>query len=243
LYHLAAKGLQYASRHCGLFGAYLGRLLPVRSSFVPSYERALPHLLRLDCDVLTIECASSDGQDLPLFKHIKTDKKIAIGVVNHCNTVVEPAEHVASLIRKALEYIPQEQLVISADCGFGREGPSRRIAFYKCAALVEGTNIVRRELGLPKARVRAADPGSRGVKPPTPLLEYSSPFWTKPVRHKFKCPNYLQRSSQLYPGARPPIARCRMTPKSTSRRSNARDRYAKPSFGREGTSWRKGRRY
>jgi 5-methyltetrahydropteroyltriglutamate--homocysteine methyltransferase len=35
---------------------------------------------------------------------------------------------------------------------------SRRIAFYKCVALVEGTNIVRRELGLPEARVRAADP-------------------------------------------------------------------------------------
>ena len=125
---------------------------------VPSYERALPHLLQLDCDVLTIECASSDGQDLPLFKHIKTDKKIGIGVVNHCNTVVEPAEHVAALIRKALEYIPKEQLVISTDCGFGREGLSRRIAFYKCVALVEGTNIVRRELGLPEARVRAADP-------------------------------------------------------------------------------------
>ena len=44
------------------------------------------------------------------------------------------------------------------DCGFGREGLSRRIAFYKCVALVEGTNIVRRELGLPEARVRAADP-------------------------------------------------------------------------------------
>ena len=50
-----------------------------------------------------------------------------------------------------------EQLVISTDCGFGREGLSRRIAFYKCVALVEGTNIVRRELGLPEARVRAAD--------------------------------------------------------------------------------------
>jgi len=79
-------------------------------------------------------------------------------VVNHCNTVVEPAEHVAALIRRALEYIPKEQLVISTDCGFGREGLSRRIAFYKCVALVEGTNIVRRELGLPEARVRAADP-------------------------------------------------------------------------------------
>src|SRR3979490_842190 len=99
---------------------------------VPSYERALPHLLQLNCDVLTIECASSEGKDLPLFKHVKTDKKIGIGVVNHCNTVVEPAEHVAALIRKALAYIPKEQLVISTDCGFGREGLSRRIAFYKC---------------------------------------------------------------------------------------------------------------
>jgi 5-methyltetrahydropteroyltriglutamate--homocysteine methyltransferase len=125
---------------------------------VPSYESSLWHLLRLNCDVLTIECASSGGKDLHLFKHIKTDKKIAIGVVNHCDTVVEPAEHVAALIRKALEYIPKERLVISTDCGFGREGLSRRIAFYKCVALVEGTNMVRRELGLPEARVRAADP-------------------------------------------------------------------------------------
>jgi 5-methyltetrahydropteroyltriglutamate--homocysteine methyltransferase len=125
---------------------------------VPSYERALPHLLQLDCDVLTIECASSDGRDLPLFGRYKTDKKIGIGVVNHCNTVVEPAEHVARLIRKALEYIPPERLVVTTDCGFGREGLSRRIAHYKCVALVEGTNIVRRELGLPEARVRAADP-------------------------------------------------------------------------------------
>jgi len=72
---------------------------------VPSYESSLLHLLRLNCDVLTIECASSGGQDLHLFKDIKTDKKIAIGVVSHCDTVVEPAEHVAALIRKALEYI------------------------------------------------------------------------------------------------------------------------------------------
>ena len=43
-------------------------------------------------------------------------------------------------------------------CGFGREGLSRRIAYYKCVSLVEGANIVRRELGLPEARVRAADP-------------------------------------------------------------------------------------
>ena len=103
---------------------------------VPSYERALPHLLQLDCDVITFECASNDGKDLPLFAKHKTDKKIGIGVVNHCNTVVEPPEHVAGLIRKALEYIPPERLVVTTDCGFGREGLSRRIAYYKCVSLV-----------------------------------------------------------------------------------------------------------
>jgi len=114
--------------------------------------------LQLDCDVITFECASSDGRDLPLFAQCKTDKKIGIGVVNHCITTVEPAEHVAALIRKALEYIPKERLVITTDCGFGREGLSRRIAYYKCVSLVEGTNIVRCELGLPEAHIRAADP-------------------------------------------------------------------------------------
>ena len=125
----------------------------------PSYERALPYLLALDADVITFECASTDGRDLPLFAKHRTDKKIGIGVISHCNTVVEPPEHVARLIRKALQYVPPERLVITTDCGFGREGLSRRIAYYKCVALVEGTNIVRRELGLPEAHVRASDPG------------------------------------------------------------------------------------
>jgi 5-methyltetrahydropteroyltriglutamate--homocysteine methyltransferase len=125
---------------------------------VPSYERALPYLLRLDADVVTFECASSGGRELPLFGKYPTDKKIGIGVVNHCSTIVEPPEHVAGLIRKALEYIPPERLVITSDCGFGREGLSRRIAYYKCVSMVQGTNIVRRELGLPEVPVRAADP-------------------------------------------------------------------------------------
>ena len=121
---------------------------------------AVPHLLQLNTDVITFECASSDGRDLPLFAKYKTDKKIGIGVVNHCITTVEPAEHVAGLIRKALEYIPPERLAATTDCGFGRDGLSRRIAYYKCVLLVEGTNIVRRQLGLPVAHIRPPTRGS-----------------------------------------------------------------------------------
>ncbi|MCY4387446.1 MAG: cobalamin-independent methionine synthase II family protein [Desulfurellaceae bacterium] len=124
----------------------------------PSYERSLPHLLQLNADVLTLEGASNQGRDLPLLKHYKTDKKIAIGVINHTVTTVEPPQMIADLIRRALEYVPPERLIITADCGFGREGLSRRIAFYKCIALVQGTNMVRRELGLPETDIRAADP-------------------------------------------------------------------------------------
>ena len=52
---------------------------------------------------------------------------------------------------RALKHIPPERLVISSDCGMGREGMSRRHAYYKMVSLVQGTNIVRKELGLPGA--------------------------------------------------------------------------------------------
>jgi 5-methyltetrahydropteroyltriglutamate--homocysteine methyltransferase len=95
--------------------------------------------------------------DLELIGREITDKKIAIGVVNHRDLQVERPEQVADLIRRALTYIPAERLILSSDCGFGREGMSRRIAFFKMVSIVRGTNIVRRELGLPEAPCLAAD--------------------------------------------------------------------------------------
>jgi 5-methyltetrahydropteroyltriglutamate--homocysteine methyltransferase len=123
----------------------------------PSYERSLPYLLQTNADVLTLECASTNGRDLPLLGKIRTDKKIAIGVVNHSTAAVEPPEFVAGLIRKALQYVPPERLILSTDCGFGREGLARRIAFYKAVAINLGANIVRRELKLPEVEIAAAD--------------------------------------------------------------------------------------
>lgn len=124
----------------------------------PSYERALPYLLQTNADVITLECASTGGRDLPLLGKYRTDKKFAIGVVNHSTAAVEPPEVVAGLIRKALEHVPPERLILSTDCGFGREGLARRIAFYKMVAINLGANIVRRELKLPEVPIPAADP-------------------------------------------------------------------------------------
>ena len=71
---------------------------------------------------------------------------------------VERPEDIADHIRRALKYIPAERLIISSDCGMGREGMSRRHAYYKIVSLVLGTNMVRKELGLPQAECLAADP-------------------------------------------------------------------------------------
>ncbi|HEY1979797.1 MAG TPA: hypothetical protein VGH13_06905 [Xanthobacteraceae bacterium] len=46
--------------------------------------------------------------------------------------------------------------VLNADL-MGREGLGRRHANYKMVAMVLGTNIVRKELGLPEAECLAAD--------------------------------------------------------------------------------------
>ena len=75
--------------------------------------------------------------DLEAIGKAITDKKIAIGVIDHRKLQVETPEQVATLIRSALKHIPVERLAMSSDCGIGREGMSRRIAFYKMVALVQ----------------------------------------------------------------------------------------------------------
>jgi 5-methyltetrahydropteroyltriglutamate--homocysteine methyltransferase len=126
---------------------------------VMSYKPALEALNKVDADVVTFESVSAHGMDLEAFgKMISSDKKICIGVIDHHSLQVERPDEIADHIRRALQFIPVERLVISSDCGMGREGMSRRHAFYKTVALVQGTNMVRKELGLPEAEVLAADP-------------------------------------------------------------------------------------
>jgi 5-methyltetrahydropteroyltriglutamate--homocysteine methyltransferase len=118
------------------------------------------YLDRVNGDVLTVEMKDRNQSDLELFGAYRDSmkKKIAIGVVSHRSLQVETSEEVAQQARNALRYINPENLILSSDCGFGRQGCNRVIAFYKAAAIAQGANIVRRELGLPETYVPAADP-------------------------------------------------------------------------------------
>lgn len=124
-----------------------------------SYKAALPYLDQLDVDVLTFEGAFNRGMDFEAIgKGVSKDKKIALGVISHRTLQVERPEDIADLIRLALKYVEPERLILTSDCGFGRQGISRMHAFYKMVALVRGTNMVKKELGLPETHIPATDP-------------------------------------------------------------------------------------
>ena len=127
------------------------------TSYVNSIEI---HLERLNADVWTIELADGKPEELEHFKPYKDrmKTKLAIGVVSHRALQVETPEEVADLVRDAMRYILPENLVLSSDCGFGRQGCDRLIAFYKAVSIAQGANIVRRELGVDESYVPAADP-------------------------------------------------------------------------------------
>jgi 5-methyltetrahydropteroyltriglutamate--homocysteine methyltransferase len=122
-------------------------------------------------DVWTVEMKDRNMREIEMFAPFKgkLKKKLCVGVVSHRTLQVEQPQTVAGTIREALKHVAPEQLIISSDCGFGRQGCNRDIAFFKSTSIAQGTNIVRRELGVPETTVRAADPALQtDIVPKTP---------------------------------------------------------------------------
>ncbi|HEV8022779.1 MAG TPA: hypothetical protein VGP41_16005 [Candidatus Lustribacter sp.] len=75
-------------------------------------------------------------------------KQIVLGVIDlDDNAAVETPAAVAAQIRAALLHVTPDRLVLAPDCGM--KYLPRATAFAKLQALVAGTKIVRRELGIP----------------------------------------------------------------------------------------------
>jgi 5-methyltetrahydropteroyltriglutamate--homocysteine methyltransferase len=115
--------------------------------FTGEYGQLFPALLDVNADQLSMEFAVSDGVGLELFKQYPTDKEIVVGVIDVKAMEIETPDMVARRIRQALKYIPAEKMYISPDCGM--KFMQRDRAFAKLCAMVEGTRMVRKELGQP----------------------------------------------------------------------------------------------
>jgi 5-methyltetrahydropteroyltriglutamate--homocysteine methyltransferase len=149
-----------------------------RAAENPSYANSVETFLeRLDIDVWTIEMKDGEQAELGLFAPYRDRLrvKVAVGVVSHRSLEVETPEEVAALVRTALGSIPADKLILSSDCGFGRQGANRLIAYYKAAAIAQGANIMRRELGGEERYVRGADPALQVDVAPVPPSSSRSP--------------------------------------------------------------------
>jgi 5-methyltetrahydropteroyltriglutamate--homocysteine methyltransferase len=125
-----------------------------------SYANSMEiYLERLKGDVWTIEATENDFRELSLFDSYKDrlKKKIAVGVVSHRTLQADFPEVVAQRVRRCLEHIPADKLILSTDCGFGRQGFNRHLAFYKTVAIPMARNIILKELGAEPRYVPAAD--------------------------------------------------------------------------------------
>ena len=126
------------------FGNHRGRPLVKRT-----YRKLFPGVLDSKADQYVLEFANREMAEIDLWKEVGSRKELGAGLVDQKSFYVETPEDVAERIRTALRYVPVETLWINPDCGFN---PTPRwIALPKLKAMVEGTKIVRRELGIKKA--------------------------------------------------------------------------------------------
>ncbi len=128
-----------------------------------------------------MEFARRGEDDIQLFKEFNVPFQVGIGVIDVKTNEVESAAFVADRIRRALEVIPAERLIITPDCGLVRL--PRDVAFGKLNAMVEGTKTVRKELGKMKSLAERVTSGqfvymtelvASGLKREAQVLEIAS---------------------------------------------------------------------
>ena len=103
----------------------------------------LPELADSVVQQISIE-AAQPNLDLTVLDRLP-DKTIILGVLNLGDMTVETPDIIAERIRRALKHVSPERLVIAPDCGM--KYLPRDVAFAKLQAMVEGTKLVRAELG------------------------------------------------------------------------------------------------
>ncbi len=109
------------------------------------YRAVLPHYLGVKVDQYVLDFACREMEDADLLRQLPDDKSVAVGVIDVRTLEIEHPEQVAARIRKVLKHIDAARVTITSDCGF-KQLP-RPCAIEKLRALVDGTRIVRRELG------------------------------------------------------------------------------------------------
>jgi 5-methyltetrahydropteroyltriglutamate--homocysteine methyltransferase len=116
-----------------------------KPAWAGDYRYLFPAILDARVHQLTLEFARRGDEDLHLFAEFNVPFALGLGVIDVKSHDVESAGFVADRIRRALNIVPAARLIISPDCGLVHL--PREVAFAKVCAMVEGTRLIRQELG------------------------------------------------------------------------------------------------
>lgn len=142
LFNTAVKGVRERGVRLGLHVCFGN--LGSRPRGKRRYAWMFPALVEADCDELVLEFANREMIELELLGEVARSRDVAAGLVDIKSFYVETAEDVAGRVRQALAHVSPEKLTVVPDCGFFQL--PRWLAFQKLTRMVEGTQIVRREL-------------------------------------------------------------------------------------------------
>jgi len=115
-----------------------------RPSWEGHYDFLFPAVNAARVDQIVLEFARKGLDDLRLIRQHQWDRWLGFGVIDVKSPQVETAEVVASRIRRALEYVPADRLMVNPDCGLRHLAPE--VAIAKLHAMVAGAATVRAEL-------------------------------------------------------------------------------------------------
>jgi 5-methyltetrahydropteroyltriglutamate--homocysteine methyltransferase len=107
----------------------------------PSGYSFLPELAGCRCRQVSIETAQS-RLDTRVLRELD-GKQVLVGCLDLNDLAVETPEVVAGRIRRALEHVKPEQVLLAPDCGM--KYLPREVAQGKLAAMVEAAQQLRRE--------------------------------------------------------------------------------------------------
>jgi 5-methyltetrahydropteroyltriglutamate--homocysteine methyltransferase len=107
----------------------------------PSGYSFLPELADCSADQISIETAQSQ-LDTSVLTHLP-DKTIILGVIDLSDHAVESADVVAARVRRALEFVTSDRIVVATDCGM--KYLPRQSAEGKLRAMSEAARILRAE--------------------------------------------------------------------------------------------------
>jgi 5-methyltetrahydropteroyltriglutamate--homocysteine methyltransferase len=86
------------------------------------FNDIIEHIVRMDADVISIECSRSRMELLDAFHRVRYPNEIGPGVYDIHSPRIPTTAEITNLLRRAMEVLPSAQLWVNPDCGLKTRG-------------------------------------------------------------------------------------------------------------------------